>query len=141
MKQMEQEDDVFDLIEQIVLKAEQNVEEEKYKAALKKFKKAFDLLPLPKDQYTIGTYLLSAIGDLFFIIQKFDWAISNLTTALEFPEGKNNGFIHLRLGQAYYKKEEMEKAGIHLSKALELEGEEIFEDEASIYLDYIMKNS
>ena len=139
MKQMEQEDDVFDLIEQIVLKAEQNVEEEKYKAALKKFKKAFDLLPLPKDQYTIGTYLLSAIGDLFFIIQKFDWAISNLTAALEFPEGKNNGFIHLRLGQAFYQKGEMDKAKIHLRKALDLEGEEIFEDESIIYLEFIIK--
>lgn len=139
MKQMEQEDDVFDLIEQIVLKAEQNVEEEKYKAALKKFKKAFDLLPTPKDQYTIGTYLLSAIGDLFFIIQKFDWAISNLTAALEFPEGKNNGFIHLRLGQAYYQKGDTDKAKIHLRKALDLEGEEIFEDESIIYLEFIIK--
>lgn len=139
MKQMEQEDDVFDLIEQIVLKAEQNVEEEKFKAALKKFKKAFDLLPTPKDQYTIGTYLLSAIGDLFFIIQKFDWAISNLTAALEFPEGKNNGFIHLRLGQSFYQKGEMDKAKIHLRKALDLEGEEIFEDESIIYLEFIIK--
>ena len=68
-------DEVFDRIEVLCEQGEAYIERGKYRSALQKFWKAFELLPEPKTQYPSGTWLLTAIGDLNFQLQNFDFGI------------------------------------------------------------------
>ncbi len=126
-------DEVFDQIEELCDKGEAYYERGKYRPAIKKYWKAFDLLPEPKTQYPAGTWLLAAIGDVNFIVKNYAGGVQNLTKALTFPEGAENPFIHFRLGQCHLELGDTEAAKEAFARAFELEGEAIFEDEDPKY--------
>ncbi|MDC0230512.1 hypothetical protein OAK19_00965 [Aureispira] len=133
-------DEVFDRIEVLCEQGEAYIERGKYRSALQKFWKAFDLLPEPKIQYPSGTWLLTAIGDLNFIVGNFDGGIKNLTEAKKFTAGTNNGFINFRLGQCQYEKGNIKEALKEFNIAYKLEGITIFEDEDPTYLTFFNKH-
>jgi predicted Zn-dependent protease len=103
------------------------------RSALKKFKKAFKLLPEPQKSYPTGTWLLTMMADINFSMKRYKAALHKLEEALEFPEGAENPFIQLRLGQASFEVDELEAAQKHLQIAYEIEGLSIFEDEDPKY--------
>jgi len=126
-------DKVFDKIEELCERGEEYMEQEKYPRAIKKFWKAFDLLPEPKTQYPAGTWLLTSIGDINFIVRNYKSGVMNLTRAKQFPEAEGNPYIHFRLGQCLLEEGEDEKALKELQQAYDLEGKEIFNDEDPKY--------
>ncbi len=129
-------DEVFDRIEVLCEQGESYLERGKLLSALQKFQKAYDLLPEPSNIYPSGTWLLTAMGDINFMLQKYERAAANLSKALSSVEGEGNAFIHFRLGQCLYKLNKLVKAKEELSKAFQLEGKEIFDDEDPQYLQF-----
>jgi tetratricopeptide (TPR) repeat protein len=134
-------DEVFDRIEVLCEQGEVYIERGKYRSALQKFWKAFDLLPEPKSQYPSGTWLLTAIGDLNFFLQNYQAGVKNLTNAKNFFQGDNNGFISFRLGQCQFELGNLNEAIIELNHAFDLEGTCIFEDEDPKYLTFFNKKN
>lgn len=132
-------DAVFDKIEALCEKGEHDLERGKPRAALKRFWKAFDLLPAPQTQYPAGTWLLLNIGDIYFEAGLYNKAIEQLTRALDFFEGKENPFIYLRLGQAHYESEHWDLARSALQQAWDLDGAAIYEGEDPKYLTFLQK--
>jgi tetratricopeptide (TPR) repeat protein len=129
-------DEVFDEIEILCDKGEAYVERGKYRPAIKKYWKAFDLVPEPKTQYPAGVWLLTAIGDVNFIVRNYAEGVKNLTKAKGFPDGDGNPFIHFRLGQCQLELGNIDEALEELSKAFNLEGASIFDDEDPKYLAF-----
>lgn len=130
-------DEVFDKIEQLCDKGEDDLERGKPRAALKRFWKAFELLPEPKSQYPAGTWLLLNIGDIYYEAGLYDKAVEQLTKALDFFEGKENPFLHLRLGQAHYELEQWDLARPALQQAWDLDGAAVYEGEDPKYLAFL----
>ncbi len=130
-------DAVFDKIEALCDKGEEDMERGKPRAALQRFWKAFDLLPEPQQQYPAGTWLLLNIGDIYFESGHYEKAIKQLSRAVTFFEGDQNPFIYLRLGQAHFEMEQLEEARAALQKAWDLDGMAIYEDEDPKYLAFL----
>lgn len=113
------------------------VEEGDFDAALLHFEKALALIPKPKTDWDVATWVYTAIGDTYFIIGNFNEAADALYDAYNCPDGHSNPFVLLRLGQALFELGQMEKAEEYLMRAYMLEGNEIFKDEDQKYLDYL----
>lgn len=126
-------DEVFDKIEELCDKGEAYLDKEKYRPALKRFWKAFDLLPEPQTQYPAGTWLLVSIGDINFQVKNYLEGVKNLTKAKQFPEGEGNPFLHFRLAQCYFELEEQDAAFKEFKRAFDADGKAIFEDEDTKY--------
>ncbi|MCH2021027.1 MAG: tetratricopeptide repeat protein [Saprospiraceae bacterium] len=126
-------DEVFDRIEILSEQGEAYIKRGKYRSALQKFWKAYELLPEPKTQYPSGTWLLTAIGDLNFIVGNFGAGKKNLSKALEFPTANKNGFINFRLAQCLFELGNKTEALIEFNKAVKLEDIALFDDEDPKY--------
>lgn len=133
-------DEVFDRIEELCDRGDEYMEREKYRPALKKFWKAFDLLPEPKTQYPSGTWLLVSIGDINFQVGNYKGGVENLNRAKAFPEGAGNPFLHFRLAQCYFEEGDQAAAMKEFELAFAEEGTTIFEDEDPKYWDFFQKN-
>lgn len=129
-------DEVFDKIEALCDKGEDDLERGKPRAALKRFFKAFKLLPAPATRYPAGTWLLLHIGDIYYHWERYEQALEQLVKALDFPDGNENPFIQLRIGQCQYQLGNLTAAHAALQLAYELEGAAIFEDEAPLYWEF-----
>jgi len=105
----------------------------KFEAALAKYSEAYALLPSDKERWEATTWVLAAIGDASFQIGDFASAETALAQAITCPEGADNPFLHLRLGQCAFELGRMELASEALAHALEVAGEEVFEDEDPKY--------
>lgn len=108
-------------------------EEEKYQLAIEKYLMAFDKLPDPYAEYEASSWILTAVGDSYFLLEAFQEALTNFKHA-ESCAGGENPFIWMRIGQCYLELENNETARAYLMRAYALEGEEIFSEDASKYL-------
>lgn len=133
-------DEVFDKIEELCDKGEAYMDEGNYRQAMKRFGKAFDLLPEPKTQYPSGTYLLVSIGDIYFTNGNYEKAIVKLREATKYPEGEGNPFLHFRLAQSLFELDQKEQALKEFSQAYEVDGQGIFEDEDEKYWAFFSSN-
>lgn len=124
----------------IVQYAEQGdllVEKKEYKAALLNYEAAYDLLPDPKSIWEASTWLLTAIGDVYFLTKEFNAGVQTLNLAMHCPKAIGNPFIHLRLGQCQFEIGDFKRAANELVRTYALEGEWIFEEEDSKYLEFL----
>lgn len=110
-----------------------------YKFAIEKYKEALEILPHPKNQWEAATWLNTALGDSYFMVDSYEEAKNYLFDALNCPNGTENPFILLRLGQSLWELDEKRKALEYLLKAYVLEGEKIFKDEDVKYINVIKK--
>lgn len=133
-------DEVFDRIETLCERGDEYMEEEKYRPALKKFWKAFDLLPEPKTQYPAGTWLLVSIGDINFQVKNYKGGVETLNRAKGFFEAAGNPFLHFRLAQCYLEVGDAKSAIKEFELAFAEDGASIFEDEDPKYWDFFEKN-
>lgn len=96
-----------------------------YQGAIVKFKEALELVPEPKDVYDTTTWLYTAIGDAYYLDDKFDEAMEWLQLAYKLPMGES-AFILFRIGQCYHQNNDIEKAKELLLRAYNLAGDEVF---------------
>ena len=109
-----------------------------YNAALERYRAAFALLPAPAERHRTYQWLLAAMADAHF--HRGDWGgcRQNLRDAIE-AGGGENAFVRLRLGQAELALGDEAAAERHLFEAFRLGGEEVFEVDGGIHLEWLRR--
>lgn len=128
MKDLEPE-----LKEKVVLLCEKGMEQaeiERYEASNRTFSKVYALLPEPKPEWKAYTWLVASIADNHFELKEYDKAMPYFNEAVELDEAyKVNAFVQMRVGQCLLELGKSVEAEAQLKLALDMGGEEIFEDE------------
>lgn len=122
-------------IESLMDKADKQMDYSSYKKAWKLYEQALDLIPEPKEEHEIYLELMAAMGDVLISQGKNGEAMKLYTKIMRHPDADLNGFLHLRMGQIAYENGKMEYAEAELKRALELGGEELFENEYEEYYE------
>jgi tetratricopeptide (TPR) repeat protein len=126
---MELLDGLYEEISSLCSEGDQLVDESMYDKAIDSYLKALNLLPNPKNIWEASTWINTALGDTYFIKGDYNAAKGYLLDALNCPDGIDNPFILLRLGESFYELQEFNKAKEFLLRAYLMEGYAIFEDE------------
>lgn len=113
-----------------------------YDKALKIWKKALELIPEPKKNFSESVWFLTSIGDIYFMQGKYEEAFNNFEDAKNnlSGDGINNPFILLRLGQSAFELGKKDFATENLLRAYMLEGKEIFEEDDKKYFEFLKSN-
>ncbi|MCB9762564.1 MAG: tetratricopeptide repeat protein [Alphaproteobacteria bacterium] len=128
-------DDVMDRIRILTDQGNAWMEDEDYDGALEQFEEALTLVPDPWTDWEAATWILTAIGDAYFLSGGYQEAWEAFNDAVDCPGGKENPFVQLRLGQSEFELGNMDLAAKHLGLAHGLDGERVFEDEDPKYLE------
>lgn len=128
-KAAELDDVTYDQIQELSEQGNALAEDEAFSDALEKFNAALMLVPEPKTEWEAATWLYASMGDMYYLQEDYAKAREQLYNALNCPDGQQNGFIHLRLGQALRRLHEQDKALDHLLRAYMIEGKDIFKGE------------
>jgi tetratricopeptide (TPR) repeat protein len=141
----EEEDELTDeqqeLMDEYCEKGNAEMEEEHFNVAADYFKKAYAVLPEPKDEWEATGYITASLGDAYFNAKKYKEAKEQLLIAAKFYEDGEtpNPFVLLRLGAACMEIGEEQQALEHLLQAYEMEGNQLFEEDKK-YLDFLKKH-
>ncbi|MBE9156081.1 tetratricopeptide repeat protein [Nodosilinea sp. LEGE 06152] len=131
------DNDIYEHIRELSEIGNSYLEKKEYSKAIEQYHKAFDLIPEPFENYKASTWLLTAIGDTYFLARDYINALRALEEAMYCPKAIGNAFIHLRLGQALFELNNLDKARDELARAYLGGGKEIFEDENPKYYEYL----
>ena len=113
------------------------VKRQEFEKAFACYRDALNLVPDPAEEWEATTWILAAIGDLYFLQRKVDKALSAFEDAVQCPGGLGNPFIHLRLGQCYFDLGKLDRAADELTRAYMGAGREILETENGKYLQFL----
>ena len=102
--------DVCMLIDNLCQKGDQFAQVDQHDDALDQYEAAWQLLPEPKHQWPAATWILMAVGDVYFEMRQYSAASDALREAVDCPEGETNPFILLRLGQSLFEIGELDPA-------------------------------
>lgn len=108
-----------------------------FERALRLFYKAWLMIPSPQSDFLEAGWVLTAIGDAYFKLHKYEQSITALESCLHCPGINGNPFVHLRLGQSLIESGEIIKARKELLKAYQTSGKSVFENEPIKYLNHI----
>lgn len=133
----ELDDATFNKIDALADTGEQLLDAGKFAEAAEKFQEAFRLVPEPFQDWEISIWLLTALGESYFLADEWKKSHEIFSKALECPDASDSPPILLRLGQCLYEMDDKEQGAELMLRAYESEGEEIFEDEDEKYLDYL----
>ena len=128
---------LYNEILDICSKGDNLVEQSKYDEAIYMYLKALDLVPKPKNEWKTSTWIYTALGDTCYIKKDFIVSKKYLLDAIDCPEGIENPFINLRIGESFFELGKFKKAKEYLLKAYILDGYAIFYDENDKYFDLI----
>lgn len=112
-------------------------EQNQLKLAVETYLEALALVPEPLVNWEASTWILTAIGELYFLLKKYNRSLSYLEKVMHCTNAIGNPFIHLRLGQFQYELGNTNKAKDELFRALVIGGEEIFDEEDPKYLKWV----
>lgn len=134
---MNLDEKIFNKIESICKQGDDALDNEDLEDALALYEKAWKLIPDPKASWVVSTWVLSALADVYFYSADYPKALEALNDAMLCPEGLQNPYLHLRLGQVHLELGSEEKAREELMLALKEGGKELFEGDDPKYLAWI----
>lgn len=108
-----------------------------YQQALRSFYQAWLVLPKPQHDWAEAGWVLTAIGDAYFRLERYQPGIQALSSALCCPGAEQAPFPHLRLGQCYWQLGLEGDARKSLYRAYQIAQMDIFAGEHSIYREAI----
>lgn len=111
-------------------------DEDKFEEAQKQYQSAFDLVPIPKNDYEASSWLLAGIGDCLYYQQSYEKALGNFKYG-EACLGGLNAFMWLRIGECYAELRNTEMAREYLLRAYMMEGEAFFTEDDAKYFSVI----
>jgi tetratricopeptide (TPR) repeat protein len=109
----------------------------KYEDAVSVYNQAWELVPEPRTDWNASTWILAAIGDACFLGGFHTSGVEALQYAMHCPDGIGNPFLHLRLGQCYFEKGQLDSAADELARAYMAEGKDIFAQDDRKYFDFL----
>ena len=101
--------------------------------AFRTFQAALNVLPEPRQQWNAAGWLLVAMGECSFRLQKWQSAAGPLQDAIICPGCLGNPWLHLRLGQVRFELGDERRAADELARAYMGGGREVFEGEDQKY--------
>jgi tetratricopeptide (TPR) repeat protein len=126
-----------DKIRLLLEKGDENVATQQYEEALKFYRAAVELVPEPFTDQEVSTEILTAIGDVYFLMGEYDKAQRAFADVMLCPGAPANEYIRLRRGQIAYELGDLKTAKKELACAYMNGGKEVFEDEDSKYFKLI----
>ena len=108
-----------------------------FQAAYKNYISALELVPEPKESFEATTWIMAALGDLYFQAKDYRQVAQVLSDAMHCTGAIGNPFLHLRLGQAQFELGNHERAADELCRAYMGAGSEIFAKEEARYFDFL----
>src|SRR5207245_2509064 len=105
--------------------------------ALAKYREAWDILPDDKENWEAATWLLAAVGEIYFRKQDWEATLNRVLRAVQCANGLGNPYIHLRIGQCQYELGNMKGSGDNLARAYMGAGDEIFSRDDPKYFAYL----
>lgn len=139
-EQDELTDEQQDLMDEYCEKGNAEMEEAHYNVAADWYKKAYAVLPDPKEDWEATGYITASWGDALFSAGKFKEALEQLLIADEFYSGETrNPFVLLRLGGTYLELGDEENALKNLLIAYQMEGAQLFEEDKK-YLKFLKQH-
>ena len=104
---MELQDELYERIVSICSEGDNLVNRFEYENAIKMYLEALYLVPEPKYNWAASTWIYTALGDTCYINGDFSAAKEFLFNAINCPDGIENPFIMLRLGESLYELEKL----------------------------------
>lgn len=134
---MELQDKLYEEILSLCSKGDKLVDDSMYNEAVEIYLKALKLIPEPKRNWEASTWIYTALGDTCFLKEDYEASRNYLFDAINCPDGIENPFVMLRLGESLFELKEVSRAKEYLLKAYMLAGDEIFQSEVGKYFDVI----
>ena len=125
------------MIDDLCRKGDQFAQIDQLDDAIEKFEAAWGLLPEPKNQWPAATWILMAAGDVYFEKHDYVSACDTLREALHSPDGEQNPFLWLRLGQSLFEVGNLNDSANALESAWRIGGAELFADEDPKFLHFV----
>lgn len=104
-----------------------------YQAALRLFYQAWLVLPKPQTEWAEAGWVLTAIGDSYFRLGRYQPGCEALSSALCCPDMEQAPFAYIRLGQCLWELGGEEEGRTALMRAYQLAQMNIFEGENEKY--------
>lgn len=108
----------------------------KFKKAIKLYKKAWDLLPEPKEKWEAAVWIYSSVGDAYFFMKDYHSALYFFKQLYDFFEVVNE-FVLIRYGECLWELGLKDESKKYIFEAYMLGGRELFIYENSKYLSCI----
>ncbi|WEF34269.1 hypothetical protein [Pseudoduganella chitinolytica] len=106
-------------------------------AAKARYLEALKLLPPEHREWEAATWIHVALGDAHFRLHAHNKAFKCFHNAVQCPGGLGNPYIHLRLGQLYFERGDVDKAADELTRAYMGGGVELFMEDDPKYLAFL----
>lgn len=130
-------DEAYEEIKKLCAEGDKEAEAGQYHDSIRTYVKALKLVPEPIFDWETTTWILTAIGDAYFLHGDYERAVAALTDVMHCPGAIGNPFIHMRKGQCHFKLDQLDRAADELTRAYAIEGREMFEDEDPMYLAFL----
>jgi tetratricopeptide (TPR) repeat protein len=134
---MEIPDSIHAEIKELCAEGDVLLEMREFSQAYENYIAALELVPEPKEEFSATTWIMAAIGDLYFQSKDFSQAVKVLSDSMHCAGALGNPFIHLRLGQAQFELNNQERAADELCRANMGAGKEIFAEEDPRYFSFL----
>lgn len=108
-----------------------------FQATYKNYISALELVPEPKESFEATTWIMAALGDLYFQAKDYRQVAQVLSDAMHCTGAIGNPILHLRLGQAQFELGNHERAADELCRAYMGAGSEIFSKEDAKYFNFL----
>ena len=135
-KEIELKDEIYNNILELTETGDEYYEEGELKKAEKAYLEALELLPEPKYDWEAGTWIYTALGDVYLEEQDYLKAKEVLYDALNCLNSQNP-YIYYNLGIALFELDEKDKAQDFFMRAYMLDGETLFLDGEDKYFESI----
>jgi tetratricopeptide (TPR) repeat protein len=137
MAEHELDESVYSRIRDLCAKGDALATQQQFEKAFAFYRDALNLVPRPVEEWEATTWILVAIGDLYFMAGKFEKSFGAFEDAVRCPSGLGNAFIHLRLGECCFELGQPDRAADELTRAYMGAGREIFAKENFKYLQFL----
>jgi tetratricopeptide (TPR) repeat protein len=135
-------DDLYEEISQLSELGNELVDHGRHDEAAHMFQQALRLLPVPRERWEAGTWLVVAIGDCRFAQGRFAEALTQFRIAEAYPGGGDNALVLLRIGECLVELDGDKHAAMDvLTRAQALAGGAIFAHEDAKYLGFFLRHA
>jgi tetratricopeptide (TPR) repeat protein len=134
---MELDNKTYEQIMELCAAGDSLAEKQAFGPAITEYEKAWELIPEPKSDWDASVWVLTALGDAYFFLKEYSKGSNYFQQA--YNKDFANPFILMRLGQCLFEINQVNRAEDFLMRAYMMEGEELFENDHSKYLDHMRK--